>query len=395
MALTWWRWLVAAVLGCAVIGALVVHQSVTPWRPADPVGYELATQRTAARRHARAAAERLRVLELRDSLMARAGDRTAPMQVSFDQALPARIRTMVDSLIRIARSHRPDRGGVPLNVVVVLDTMSTIRGVPRTPSTTEFDYLLPGTASNGPCVSMVRLSRTWLRAFLPSVYAVRYANGEDQKDLFLGPCVYYAAFGAPGPHIAEWLRARGWRFARSGTWSRAQNRDFGTLVASEDLFDIQTWFFRTRTTPHAQACATGDLGACRAAFFDTTAYRWLPWGGGILSDGPASDWWPDANPSDARFGLGPAEVHLLADMERWLGEARFERFWTSSLPVEQAFAQAAGIGLDEWTREWAQGMYGVRPRGAEVGGGSIVFGVLLALIAIGSAVVVARRRRVG
>jgi hypothetical protein len=60
--------------------------------------------------------------------------------------------------------------------------------------------------------------------------------------------------------------------------------------------------------------------------------------------------------------LGDASSRFLADAVRELGSARFAQFWTSSAPLESAFAGAANVSLDEWTARWLEHSYGKRQR---------------------------------
>ena len=57
-------------------------------------------------------------------------------------------------------------------------------------------------------------------------------------------------------------------------------------------------------------------------------------------------------------GFGPAQLHFLADMLADIGPEVFQHFWSSNRPIEDAFREATGVELIEWTRGWAHGNVG-------------------------------------
>jgi hypothetical protein len=94
-------------------------------------------------------------------------------------------------------------------------------------------------------------------------------------------------------------------------------------------------------------------------------------------------------------GLGPAAQEYLGDMVGRFGRERFERFWTSDAPLEEAFEEAMGMPLDQWTMQWARTYIGVPRTAGQLPWGSAVLSLVLAAALVGGAGLYAQRRQVG
>ena len=73
-----------------------------------------------------------------------------------------------------------------------------------------------------------------------------------------------------------------------------------------------------------------------------------------------------------------------------IGPEAFQRFWSSSRPIEDAFREATGAELMEWTRAWARWNVGVVEGGpmpglASAAGVSLVvlFGLVVGVVGAG------------
>jgi hypothetical protein len=95
-----------------------------------------------------------------------------------------------------------------------------------------------------------------------------------------------------------------------------------------------------------------------------------------------------------RHPLGWTSQVYLADMVNDLGADRFQRFWSSDLPVDGAFAAAMEVPLDQWTMRWARAQVGAAERGPGVLLSSAAVGLLLAGAMVGGAMALVTRRQV-
>lgn len=387
MALTFRRWLALAVVLCAIAAVIVLHQE--PSRPVEWTERARLRERMSdARASAAQAAERVRRLAVRDSVVRVLGAARGAVTV-FDRGLDTATRARLEQLADDARARQTANPIIPTQVAFVFDTVTNVRGVGRSGfgGALATDYLLPSAETGNRCVVLVRV-RSFageFRRFTPEL------ESDVTRRRLMGPCAFYETFGKPGARVAEWLRARGYTFAQSAEWPAvdpwiapewfAQNSQ---LLALHDLINDT-----------GVSCAAGNDSACVAAVLDPrVAHRQSPYSDGAVSlvsynpyfhgDRPwITSWWP----------LGSREWTVLGDMVRTLGPERFEAFWKSDAPVPDAFQQAAGRSLASWTREWILTTYRLpqaSPRYAGFGWGGVI---MLAGVAL--AVAAARRRQVG
>jgi len=97
-------------------------------------------------------------------------------------------------------------------------------------------------------------------------------------------------------------------------------------------------------------------------------------------------------PQDGWGDFGQVQRHFLADMEVAVGSEAFRQFWTSSLPFEEAFTQATGMELLEWTHAWARRNIGPVKGGPMPTLATAGMASLLVLLGLGIGVVRANKK---
>lgn len=201
-------------------------------------------------------------------------------------------------------------------------------------------FALPEATDGSRCVALVRL-----RTLDPTqVERLRTRS-------LLGPCGFYAAFGAPSVGVRAWLSATDFRAARYTDWD----------IARAPATDTRMIYW---LGSEAARCLTTGGESCLSAL---RLDRGLPAGASHAAP-PAPDRAlviddaPGPRPESQRLSLGDGESHLLADMVRDLGRDRFALFWSAPSPTPvTAFAIASDVGIDTWTRHWLARTYGPPP----------------------------------
>lgn len=390
MALTLKRWVALALAGFVLAPVVVLEEH-------EPRGWEssrrdrLAERNQVAQQHARRAANQLRILRIRDSVLRVAAPRPAT-DVAIDAAFGSERRQVLENLAAEVNARRPAAARMPASVFFVLDTVSVVRGQIRRggfAGSITFDYQ-PPTDSVNRCIVIAR---------------IRFGNARYDSELrstittdrLLGPCAYFESFGRPGRSIAAWLDSRGWQFAQRGEWSTPPLPWLeGTPDSAwRERIDLQ-WVMN----PVGAACAAGKDEPCLRALLDATVPdRWRTSPGrtaGVLTSGFYNPFvHGDGGWFTRDWPLGAREWTLLSDMVRSIGPEQFERFWTSDLPPEQAFRAATGGSLAEWTRRWIEDTYHPQAGGPAVSAGATGFAALLLIAGVGLAIVAARRRQTG
>ncbi|HEX6590121.1 MAG TPA: hypothetical protein VF039_14035 [Longimicrobiales bacterium] len=216
-------------------------------------------------------------------------------------------------------------------------------------------------------------------------------HGENQATLreavfaggsALGPCDYWARFGAPGPAVRAQLPAWGLFLGAPRTGGTTKGGP------ARRLFGMRQWGSVLAPYVDAQACVAGRLDACERALLDPSV--WTTSFFGTLRS-------PDdvALLARARYerDAAPAE-HLMADLRNEVGDEAFARFWHSDGDLRAALAAATGTPAASWMHRWAVARFGTEPRGPTLDLLTAVL-TLLALAALGAASLhVAQRRRV-
>lgn len=390
MALTMRRWIALALAGFFLAPVIVLEEpEPRDWQSSGRA--RLAERNENAQAHVRFAANRLRIFQIRDSILQVAAHHPAT-EVAIDAALGSARRALIENLAAEVSVRRPAAARIPTRIFFVLDTVTEVRLQTRRggfAGAIAFDYL-PPTDSSSRCIVIAR---------------VRSGNPQSASELrssitidrLLGPCAYFERFGRPGRSIAAWMNSRGWQFAQRGEWSTPPLRWLeGTPdSAFRERIDLQ-WVM----DPKGAACAAGKEDSCLHALLAATVPdRWrtsLSHTAGVLTTGFYNPFvHGDGGWLTRDWPLGAREWMLLADMVRSIGPDRFERFWTSDLPPAQAFRAATGVSLAKWTRDWIEDTYHPQAGGPVLSAGATGFGALLLIVGVGLSIVAARRRQTG
>ncbi len=405
MALSLPRWIVAASAGCLAVWLGLAHDKSNPtldrlWRGRQ-LQFVMPSPAEVSGRVLSATNDRLRSLEIHDSVLAQSHTPQGTMlDVRIDAAIPASLRQQLDNGIRAKWTALGAPGGVSVVTAVVLDSNRKPHGYPRHPESIRggqpISVFLPRKGDMR-CIAVLRWLTTPSRSTERTRPLVLHALVSPETiDALLGPCAYYAKFGQPGAHIAQWLSSSRWQFARSTDWSAvsppwSDGRDDAESSLLPQLGATKPGV-REVAEPSGVACVAGKVGRCVTALLRSRIARTdSSWSAAVIntSGAPIFDFY-----SRSRTPLGPAEGWLLSDMVQSLGPDRFQKFWSSSAAVPTAFQQAAGVSLDSWVHTWALRTYGPVTVGPRMSAASFASGSLILLLAFGAALVIERRRRV-
>jgi hypothetical protein len=227
---------------------------------------------------------------------------------------------------RAARGEWAGRGAV--GVMVVSDTATMLGGVKLPPlfdrDRALFTSVLPATPQNGDhCVAVIRLRH----------HAMVRAPGELSADrLALDGCAFTDAFGAPGPKIADWLKASRYTFARRLSYS-----------ANDSVIKRGGYWF-DEGDEQSKRCRGGIDSACVANVPSNARYDgWYGWRLDLSV--------PTPDESLEEFGvLGDIRDSYMEGLARDLGAARFQRMWRSAKPLPDAYFDETGQSLAAWSR---------------------------------------------
>lgn len=418
MALTFRRWVTIVVLVCAAVaiwqlpprgeGAMPLRQSTFPFGEVargyvSPFGWpDASTKLGAATLH-------LRVLQLRDSVFTPrvlvAAD--SGMTVLTDRQFPDSVRRFVSATIRQAWQSNHPGHQVPVIVAVVLDTTTTLDGLPIGRGTYGNAHVFPPDSVSRACRVLVREDRgvTQRYAKQMKLFARSMVLGNAPSvsgSTILGPCLLYATYGTPGPAVAAWLSQTDWRSTRaiaanrqSPTWLDeywyTYSWRFGGVIPGADEADV-AWDTRSWLSDNGIACIAGNDARCVDGFVAPVVAikSEHEWQHDIIDIGSSWSSWGFPRTET----LGPASGWLVSDMIHDLGPDRFEKFWQSSTPPRTAFEAAAQQPLGSWLHAWATRTYGQDVLGPFVATRGLVAGVLVLLFAIVVAMLFARERRV-
>ena len=239
-------------------------------------------------------------------------------------------------------------------------------------------YALPQALDGRTCAVSLAIDPTieWVR--LNSVIGA--AEIEPLLLESLGPCLYYTAFGRPGPHIESWLRERSFKLANSGNWHGPPPRTRWEGQPLDMVFSNMSF--------DAAACTTGRLGRCRTAVEHTNNeenFRVRPEPARLAGVFQRS-YWPRNFLSDDYY---------LASLVREMGRDRFAQFWRSTAPLDSAFTSAFGQSIETWTTHWARGFVpDMPPLGPAPRPIAVLFAVGVAAVAVAVAAAAVMRRQV-
>jgi len=391
------RWIVAVVAICGVIGIAYLPPrggggegalnrlrfvfgipALTPAR--------LRTQALAGEWRAADGAARLLEQRARVSAIPTRGPTVA---LTGDDAIPpgalALVRVALDSAW--AKLGLDDTK-IHVHVVIELYQESAPRSTAIPPSEAQV-FLEPDSTNRTTCVTLVPAGRYFTQLIrgrtAPGRVFVRPGAFVAWLQASLGPCAFYAMYGAPSRPVRSWLAARNWDVALFlDPGPKTAERSFATGMLGDAR---SSWYWdRVYSYPPATvACMAGRAAGCQAAVLeggDSRPAESLP---RILRH-ERRRWWQTQN-------LVPAEP-FLSDMARDVGRERFQRFWNSPLPVDTALATALRMPVGEWTARWESGY--VRPLrlGAAAPLGASLLALLLGAVVLTGAALAASRRQV-
>ena len=417
MALTVQRWLLVAVLACATLAvwllpatdggeAAALHAASASPQPSRALFVDWWDLNFRLRE----TNDRLRALELRDSILARnAGGRAqaGSLTVLLDRRFSDSIRAGIEQAIVKRATGLRLTGKTSIIVAIVADTDRTPHGLPRyTQGVVSKEVFVPDGDGSGACFVLGRvhadpnrLSMTFRRFLLDA------ASSQAMAQSFLGPCALFSAFGAPGPEILHWLRITGWQFARVMDWTTTASpwqypRHYNvspysprSLAETFALGDTPWWITRDFLSNDAVACLAARQSRCASAFAVPYRYeRDTVWSSHVASAG-AWDVFGGFGPA-RRSSLGPQGGWLISDMIHSMGRERFAQFWTSPLPPDSAYRAATGEDLSAWVQRWATNIYGTDTLGPRLPANAPIAGLVAILLALGVAIGFARERRV-
>jgi hypothetical protein len=394
MALTFSRWIIAIVIACAAIAALLTKESKNnrDRMVVDSTLYALESKMNQAQRRASTLASQVRLLRVRDSVQTTLAGMPNPSRLVISPEFPAPVVAAVNAQLDARAAVIGNVAKVPTVTVVVLDTGRFIDGIPRQGFGGLFnvDFVLPDAAGKS-CLTLVRVDARPINMNLPTSLSSEYAS-----DRLFGPCAFYQAFGAPGPGIALWLASRGWGLGQVGDWSKPVSRWTRQNFSGLALLGVPvtTLALRDETSPNGARCAAGETSACTMAVLNQGANVAPPLWGSVVPVRIRAQLYNSPEFLGTPRALGPHEITFLSDLVHDIGPEKFARFWQSSLPPVDAFREATGRDLGEWTREWADKAYGVEHgRGPSTNIASIGFAIATLVLGGGLAVRAMSRRQ--
>jgi hypothetical protein len=256
------------------------------------------------------------------------------------------------------------------------------------PATQAQVYLEPDSTNRTTCVALVPAGPYFTRLILgraaPRQAFVRPGAFVAWLKASLGPCAFYAAYGAPSRPVRSWLAARNWDV---GLFLDPGAKTAEAPFAASLLGDARSrWYWERLYSypPATVACMAGRAEGCRAAVLEGATARQaesLPRVVGI-----ERRWWQVQK-------LVPAERYL-SDVARAVGRERFLSFWGSPLPVDTALATALKMPVGEWTAQWQRGYVAPLRLGAAAPLGASTLALLLGAGAVMAVALAASRRQV-
>jgi hypothetical protein len=387
---------VAALVACVGVAILYlpprgepVHKSSLFARFETPTPYRRRVQELAAKW--RAATLELRLLEYRERLRPELERRRA-----LDIATPAVLFVGYDTLSQPARDlvtaaldtvwTRLRLGVTKISVGVAIQVArpnGSIDGPMGVEGWTQ-TYLLPDSTDRTSCIAMLTLSPAWgVGRSLGEPHPTYNAALVSFLQNGLGPCAYYAAFGAPGRSIARWMGERRFDLALYPWWDRPEKDGLpNQLITSLDprenhWFWLDVYHYPVSTV----ACLGGRAEACRNSVLARSD----------ASEPPPRLVWPFRWWQGQRLAGGD---RYFADAVRAIGRDRFHRFWNSEDPVDTALTAALRRPIGEWTREWQAQLVPPVRLGPASRASDTLLSLLLAVAGLGFVAVTVARREV-
>jgi hypothetical protein len=397
------RWITLALAGCAAVAIAYLPPRGTPnsrFRDSFRVAVQSSRipQPTAARLRAQGLAEEWRgahtAVRLREErrrmetlLAGMPNDSGAPVLLitGWDSVPPSVQHVLAAALDSAWRQL--GLGATKVRIGVVLELIGGVgvrAGTPRV-EMGETAYLLPDSTDRATCVAMIPMGPYWTR-ILRGQQAVTPATARFRPEQVikggLGPCAFYAAFGAPGKPVRHWLARRQFDLARYPGWDAPLSDEQYWPLSQGPSPWYWAWLYH-QSFP-AVACMAGRPAGCSTAV--------LAGADGAMRDSlprlvaESRGWW-----RSQRLIGGDA---YLADLARAVGHERFQRFWNSSLDVDTALALAMKAPVGEWTVRWQLQSLQPVSLGPAAPGSAVLLGVALAAVVMAAVARSAMRRQV-
>lgn len=405
MEITPGRWVALAIVLCGVAVSLVLRDPGVPRN--NSVHDDVRERESLAAEHLGLAVERLRVLRIVDSVRKSTGNASGTGSRVFVGAnVSSHLHQVIDQMVQRTSSSRPQEPRVPVDLVFLIDTTSTVHGIRRVggfSGVMRTDYVLPRPNSSDRCLVIARAKVFNASIGRRSLYAPLL--GDFALSRLLGPCGFYEWFGSPGAGAQTWLQTRGWSVGTAANWQSNAPRwssrwtwEYGLLAG----LPFSDWELRWAMSLRGFSCAAGSISACDSAVVQgpgpnrrvTRGAR--VWAGQVVSPRKSLDvvdrnnyWWWNTIEE-----LGPREETILAEMVRTLGPDRFRRVWQSQRPFPEAFSAEAGADIGSWAHAWSERVYEPQDRGPGQPVGAVLWGITLAGAALLLALRAASRRQV-
>jgi hypothetical protein len=390
-------WLTAALLGCGAVAVAylpprgVAREANERDEPFRPTATRLRAQALAAQWRAANASLRLPQYRtrLQPELLRRRekGEPGPALLIEAPDSLSALAREVLGTALDTV-SRQLGLRITKVSVGLVVDLRRSVSANPAETPTQDFAspvYLFPDSSDRTTCVALIP-AWPWTRTLLAVNPPARI---EDWLRAGLGPCAFFAVYGAPGRGVRHWLAKRGYDLARNPGWDRERPErpqdSFVSLVMSQD--GTRWWWSSVYQFPvTAIGCMAGRTLSCRAAVLSGAE----GWTGDSLPRSLDSDprgWWRRQRVLNSD--------RYLADVAREVGHDRFLRFWNSTEPVDTALATALKMPVGEWTARWQRRFVPRLPLGPAAPLSATAIGMLLGGAAVVVVVVGATRRQVG
>lgn len=256
----------------------------------------------------------------------RPGDATFRFEAPLTPAAAARIeKSLREELAAIA----PQGTAHPIVVIARVDSVALGGSYRRL-------VVLPDDADD-PCVVVFGVSPQNLR--YPGVFAT---------DRLLGSCGFYAAFGTPGPGMAQWMRETNLELA-----SHYQRPS--ALGEGVDPIDVRS--LGNEPLRALASCAARREGACLTALESprVTWEEFWPW---RRPSRELYDQAPSAVPGAVAFNRYGVSINenwlragLLSDLARELGDERFGAIWRDERALAEAYEAREGRAFHDWVRD--------------------------------------------
>ena len=369
------KYIITLCAACAVIAAAAI--TTTPMVPGffDRDITPLETERMDARAQARSLHRQHREYMLADSLV-----QLLPDTPGITVGVTRLTRDTPDTVSALAREnlHGIDTLRARIGLFVVDDSYG-LYPAQQTEASTDLINLFTGTDAGGPyCIASVTKRGTDTRS--GSVLLDSWRRQDSTRMRYvrdpLAGCRFWAAYGAPGAAIDAWLQSGGYVFASARVGELA-GRD---TTSRRALFGRPNYFVQDA---RAEACLSNNDNACVQAILDP---YWKPDTTGAAAFHARSFGWEHV------FGRG--EEALLASLEAEFGPDRFAQFWSSTLPVPDAFEAAFGVSLESWLHRWTDTWYNRYEAGPRMAGSTWLMTLALIAALLGASWALARRRQV-